>query len=236
MSTFIIDGTIGKDYWGDDDTIISAKKVRDWLSEQNGDITIEVNSGGGSVMEGITIHNLLKDYAKGTVTIVITGMAASIASYLILSGDRVKAHDNAVYMIHNVTNFAIGDHNVMRKTADVLEGLTSLLAKKYAEKTGKNQKEVLKLMNSESWFYGDEILSNGFIDEIVGTDEETTNETELLAVAKETFASTMEFVKLKSTSDENQEAVAFLAKQKPKHTHKVNALNAKLKLRIKEIK
>jgi len=230
----IIDGTIGKDYWGDDDTIISAKKVRDLLDEESGDIVIEINSAGGSVMEGITIHNLFRDYDKGSVAVVIVGMCASIATHIALAGDTVKAHDNAVFMIHNVSSWVGGDHNDMRKMANTLEGLTKLLAKTYTKKTGISEKEILKMMNDETWLYGAEIKAKGFIDAIIET-KDNSNRTELVALAQETWNSTKEFVKSKSKESEQSEAEAFLKKSLPTNENKIRSLKARLDLKLKEI-
>jgi hypothetical protein len=124
----------------------------------------------------------------------------------------------------------------MRKTADVLEGLTSLLANAYADRTKKKKKEILALMDKESWYYGEEILENGFIDEIIEMEDNSKNKKELLALAKETFSSTMDMMKIKSKENENSEALAFLKEREPKNKNRINALNAKLKLRLKEIK
>ncbi len=225
--TIVIDGTIGKDYWGDDETIISASKVRNQLKEATGDITVEINSPGGSVMEGITIFNLLRDYDKGKVNVVITGMCASIATYISLAGDSVEVHDNSVYMIHNVSSFVVGDHHEMRKVADTVEGLTLLIAQKYVQKSKKSKSEILELLNQESWYYGKEIVQNGFADTLIES-QDASNRAELVALAKETFSSAMEIVQNKTQSDEQQEAVAFLEQHKPKN-RAIDMLNLKIK-------
>jgi len=231
----IIDGTIGKDYWGDDDTIVSAQKVRDKLSEESGDIVVEINSAGGSVMEGITIHNLLRDYDKGSVEVVIVGMCASIATHIALAGDTVKAHDNSVFMIHNVSSWVGGDHNDMRKMANTVEGLSKLLAKTYVKRTGIAEKEMLKMMNEETWLYGEEIKAKGFIDAIIETDDNSTNNrAELVALAQETWNSTEEFVKAKTKESEAREAEAFLKKSLPDNAGAIRSLKAKLTLLNKE--
>jgi len=230
--TITIDGTIGKDYWGDDDTIISASKVRDQLknAKPNEDITVEINSPGGSVMEGITIFNLFRDYTAGSINIKIVGLCASIATYISLSADKIEAYDNAVYMIHNVSSFAIGDHHEMRKVADTVEGLSSLIATKYAQKTKKTKKEIIALMNKESWYYGEELLSEGFVDTILtSTDDSTTNRSELLALAKESFATSMDIVRRSTKDEEYQEAVAFLNEANTPPRGNINALNYRLK-------
>ncbi|UXC30646.1 ATP-dependent Clp protease proteolytic subunit [Aliarcobacter butzleri] len=72
---------------------------------------------------------------------------------MVLSGDELKVYDNATYMIHNAWTFAAGDANKLKKTAEILDGLSSIMAKKYAEKTGKTIEEIKNMMDKESYFY-----------------------------------------------------------------------------------
>jgi hypothetical protein len=74
-------------------------------------------------------------------------------------------------MIHNAWGGAIGDYRDMKKASEIMEGITDLLGKAYSNKTGKEQKEVRKLMDEESWYFGNEIMESGFVDEMVKTPE-----------------------------------------------------------------
>ena len=174
-----IDQEIG--YWG-----ISASQIKRELKEASGDIKIEINSPGGSVIEGIAIYNAIKDYDKGNVEIVIIGLAASMASYIALAGDKITAYDNAIYMIHNAWGIAIGDYREMEKRSKVLNGMSGILRKSYINKTNKSEKDITKAMDDETYYIGQEMLDNGFIDEIISTDNEKDNDT-ALALAKEQF-------------------------------------------------
>lgn len=172
MPKLVIDGVIGWD--------ITANFVREFLNKnENKDITVEISSPGGLVFEGITIYNLLKAH-KGKVTTHNISLAASMASVIALSGDVVKANDNAAFMIHNAMSFAIGDHNEMRKTADLIEALTNLVSEIYVAKTGKSSEEIHELMNNETWLFGDEIKEAGFADEIIKSEKKKDKQTALL--------------------------------------------------------
>jgi len=204
MNEIIIDGEIGN--WG-----VTADDVIYQLSKMNGDVTVKINSAGGSVFEGITIFNAINTYSKGKIEVIITGLAASIASYIALAGDTVKAYDNATYMIHNAWTFTYGDHRELRKTADILEGLTSLLTKKYVSKTGKTIEDITILLDNESYFFGSEILEAGFVDEIISTEKDTTKP-EALALSQENFKACCKNASNNFTSDEFVQAVAKLTK------------------------
>ncbi|WP_432631791.1 head maturation protease, ClpP-related [Brachyspira sp.] len=175
----VIEGIIGWDFTPHD--------FRKKTENMQGDLKIEIASPGGFVYDGIEIFNLIRDYSnkKGQVEIIINGLCASISSYIALAGNKLIAYDNAVYMIHNVYCTTVGDYRELNKQAKELEAITNLLAKIYANKTNLDIKEIRKLMDEESFYYGEEILNNGYADEIVKAENgETSNKDEAYLVAK----------------------------------------------------
>jgi len=163
----LIEGIIGYD--------INENQIRAQLEEANGEpIDLEINTPGGFVFNGITIFNLIKNYSqnKNNITATITGLAASMGSYIALAANKVIAYDNAIYMIHNVQSIAIGDYRELQKEAKEIESLTNLLANAYVSKTGKTKKEIRKMMDDESFFHGQEMKDAGFVDEIIKTTSE----------------------------------------------------------------
>jgi ATP-dependent protease ClpP protease subunit len=174
MIVIPIDGVIGWD--------VTGQGIRNALDEANGaDIKVEISTVGGSVLEGLLISNLLKNYT-GHVHTHIMSHAASMGSRIALSGDRITAEPDAIFMIHNVRGSADGDHRELRARSDVFEGLTRLLAQTYADRTGMSIKEVRALMDSEKFFFGAEMLDAGFVDEIVG--EGATAKADAVALAQ----------------------------------------------------
>lgn len=172
MKVISISGVIGWEIFADE--------IRKQLNEAAGeDVRVEISSPGGFVFEGLAIFNLIRNYA-GNVTTHLMGLAASMASYIALAGKRVTAEDNAVYMIHNVSALAAGDHKEMRKTADTIDKLSGLLAKQYAKKTGKGIDAIRKMMDDETYLYGDEMKKAGFVDEIIGSEKEKDRDTDVL--------------------------------------------------------
>jgi ATP-dependent Clp endopeptidase proteolytic subunit ClpP len=155
---------------------ITAKKVREELAAAKGkDVEFHVNSPGGFVSEGIEIFNVIRGY-KGHTTAVITGVAASMASYFILACNKVVAYDNTIYMIHNPWTLAIGDYNDMGKAFEMLKSMATLIAKEYAKKTGAIIDKMQDFMDAETYFFGDEMKSEGFIDEILDAPEDSEND------------------------------------------------------------
>ena len=204
MNEFLIVGELGS--WG-----MSSSTVREYLNSITGDVKVILDSPGGSVFEGISIHNAFKEYDKGTVTMVMGSLVASITTYIAMAGDKIVAHDNSTFMIHNAWTFTYGDENELRKVADVLAGLSSLIAKKYISKTGKSKELIKQAMDKESYFFGNEILDFGFCDEIISTENQNTKD-ESLALARESFKACCKTASEKFSTDEFVQAVAKLTK------------------------
>lgn len=217
MTLIKITGEIGWD--------VSARRVRDELEQADGDITVEINSPGGYVYEGISIFNALKAYDKGNVEVVIAGLAASMASYIALAGDRIKAYDNAVYMIHNAWGVAIGDFREMKRRSLVLEGMSNILKSAYSAKSGKSESDITAAMNEETFYFGNEILANGFIDEIIPTNGGTDDD-EAKALAGEAFKMCVQ--KMKDEGKEDFEQIAASLKD----ISGVNPASAKIENKI----
>lgn len=165
-----IEGVIGS--WEADPSQIVEK-----IKSSSGDLEISLASVGGSVIGGIAIANAIRDYSSGKVTVIVDSVSASIASYFMMFADVVKVHDNSTVMIHNASLPAYGDYNELRKRADVSEGLSNIISDAYVRKTGRTKNEIKSLMNEETYFYGEEIVSNGFADEVLSTEGEKDKST-----------------------------------------------------------
>lgn len=140
------------------------------IEKANGeDLEVEINSGGGSVFAGSEIYTALKSY-KGNVTIKIVGLAASAASVIAMAGKKVTMSPTAQMMIHNVSSCAEGDYREMEHTAEILKNANNTIANAYRLKTGKEQDELLSLMNKETWMTAQKAKELGFIDEVMFED------------------------------------------------------------------
>lgn len=158
---------IGFDPWGGGG--LTAKALAEQLRDLGArPLTVRVNSPGGDVFDGMTIFNLLRDY-KGAVTMVIDGLAASIASVIVQAADpkELRIADNAMMMIHDAWGFAIGNSAEMLEVAALLEKLDGQIADVYATRSGKKAKEFRKLMDAETWFTGEEAIAAGLADAVI---------------------------------------------------------------------
>tara|TARA_R100000306_G_scaffold62126_1_gene67141 strand:- start:2528 stop:3529 length:1002 start_codon:yes stop_codon:yes gene_type:complete len=145
---------------------VSAKDfVNDLKLLKGRDIYLHINCVGGEVFDGMAIYNTLKKY-KGKVTAYIEGIAASMGSIIPLAADEIIMSENSLYMIHNAWGGAMGEADDMRKTATLLDKLSSEIANIYTKKTGLPLSQIEDMMDEETWFNSEEALEYGFIDRI----------------------------------------------------------------------
>lgn len=130
----------------------------------DGVLDVFINSGGGSVFDGAEIYSELRSF-PGPVYIHVTGLAASAASVIACAGPS-DISPAGMLMIHNCSGSAFGDYHDMAKSAEILQKVNCAIAEAYAEKTGKDGMELLKLMDRETWMTAAEAVENGFIDAV----------------------------------------------------------------------
>jgi ATP-dependent Clp endopeptidase proteolytic subunit ClpP len=133
-------------------------------------LEIEINSPGGSVFDGYTIFREIKSLRDRGVTVnaTITGMAASMASVICMACDKVSMVKHGRMMIHDASSGTHGNAEQLRKTADLLDGISDNIADIYADKTGMDKEEIREMMKQETWMNAKESIANGFIDEVIG--------------------------------------------------------------------
>lgn len=154
-------GGIGDKF--DEDGVTAVSFVRALRDADGEDVTIHINSSGGSVFDANTMAEALRGY-KGHTTASIEGLAASAASYFALTADDVVINPSALMMIHNPWDFAVGDAEDMRKKADMLDKARSTISAQYARKTGRTVDEIEGLMDAETWFTAQEAVEFGLVD------------------------------------------------------------------------
>lgn len=159
-----LSGNVRKKYWSDDD-VINAKDVRETLDAVSEDIVIKLNSPGGDVFEGIEIYNYLKDHPSN-VTVEVTGVAASAATFIVAGADEVIMNIGTSLMIHEASTFAWGNKSDIQKTLNALETIDDSILSIYSEKTGQSNEQLEEWMNEEKWFTADEAVEFGFADSV----------------------------------------------------------------------
>ena len=132
--------------------------------DQGKPVHFHINSKGGDVGLALGIYNAMRRRASD-ITTHNDGYALSSASILMLGGSKAVSPDSSVWMIHRASAGTYGNAKDKAKDAEMLETHDKAIAGIYAAKTGKSQKEMMDLMDSEKWMTGKEARDLGFADE-----------------------------------------------------------------------
>jgi ATP-dependent protease ClpP protease subunit len=145
----------------------SAKAFRDALAQHPNakEITVYINSLGGSVMEGIAIYNQLKRHPAHK-TVRVDGFACSIASVIAMAGDTVIMPKNTVMMVHNAWTIAMGNSRELHKAADDLEVINQASRQAYLEKAGDKltEEKLTELLDGETYLTAAQCIELGLAD------------------------------------------------------------------------
>jgi ATP-dependent Clp protease protease subunit len=129
------------------------------------ELTVRINSPGGSVFDGVAIYNALKRH-DAAITVWIDGIAASIASMIAMAGDEVVMPENAMLMLHDPSGLVMGNASDMRGMAEALDRMKAGMVAAYRDKPGRDDAEIEALMRDETWLSAEEALGLGLADRI----------------------------------------------------------------------
>lgn len=159
---------IGADYWGEG---VTASRIAGALRSLNGaDVTVNLNSPGGDMFEGLAIYNLLREY-EGKVTVKVLGLAASAASIIAMAGDDIQIGRGAFLMIHNCWVYAMGNRHDLAQIASDMEPFDKAMGDIYSVRTGLSKVEVAAMMDEETYIGGSDAVEKGFADRLLSADE-----------------------------------------------------------------
>jgi ATP-dependent protease ClpP protease subunit len=213
----VLYGDVGLSMFGDGFT---ARDVLEALAEHgDGPIDVRINSGGGSVFEGVAIYNTLIAH-PGTLTVYVDGIAASAASVIALAGKR-EGHElvirpGAQLMIHNpMADTFAGTAEDHESNAALLTQLEETVAGIYAAHTGGSVKEIRELMDSETWLTAEDAVELGFAtrvasitDGVPEKDRKMADETDVTEHEEATMAGTVQPVMEADEEEKDEEMSA----------------------------
>ena len=137
-------------------------------SQSNDEISIYINSPGGSITAGMAIYDTM-NFAKSPISTICVGMAASMASVLLACGDKGKRYilPNSEVMIHQPLGGVNGQATEIKIVADRILYLRGKLNKLLADKTGQNIKRIEKDTERDYYLTANEALDYGLVDKIL---------------------------------------------------------------------
>ena len=132
------------------------------------DISLYINSPGGSVSAGLGIYDTVKKL-KCDVSTICVGQAASMGAFLLAAGTKGKryAQENSQIMIHQVMSAATGQATDIVVESRHLQRLKERFNTILAANTGHTPAEIERDTDRNNWMFADEALRYGIIDHVI---------------------------------------------------------------------
>lgn len=136
--------------------------------KNNAEITIYMDSPGGSVSAGLAIYDVMKAVTCPIRTVCV-GMAASMAAVLFSSGDTRQIMRHAEVMIHDplASGGISGSALTVQDKSDRLMQMRKNLAHILAENTGKTMKQIYRVTAKDTYFEAEKAVEFGLADTII---------------------------------------------------------------------
>ena len=137
-------------------------------SVNDDDISIYINSPGGSITAGMAIYDTM-NYIKSDVNTICIGIAASMAAFLLASGEKGKRFclPNSEVMIHQPLGGVSGQATEIKIAAERILKIKKKLNTIKKKKTGKNLNQIELDTERDNFMSSDEALEYGLIDKII---------------------------------------------------------------------
>jgi ATP-dependent Clp protease protease subunit len=136
--------------------------------DKSKDISIYINSPGGSVTAGLAIYDTMQ-FIKPDVSTICVGMAASMGAFLLSSGQKGKRYclPNSEVMIHQVLGGAQGQATDIEIQAREILALRARLNDIYVQHTGQKLAAVEEALERDTYLTPEEAKKFGLIDQVV---------------------------------------------------------------------
>lgn len=139
-------------------------------NQNNEDIYLYINSPGGSITSGMSIYDTM-NFIKSNVITIGLGMCASMAAFILASGNKRYSLPNTEIMIHQPLGGAQGQATDIKIAAERIIKLKNKLNKILASKTNQNIEKIQIDTERDNYFDAYEALEYGLIDAIIEKNE-----------------------------------------------------------------
>lgn len=140
--------------------------------DNNKPIYLYINSAGGSVISGLSIYDTMQ-HIKSPVITINTGVAASMASFLLAAGEKGKriALPHSRVMIHQAMGGAQGQAEDIKVEAKQILQIHDNIVRMYARMTGKDEDTIRKDLMRDNFMSAEEAKEYGLIDQVIQLNE-----------------------------------------------------------------
>lgn len=149
--------------------LIKQVKYLDSRDDAGEEITLFINSPGGSVISGLALYDVLTA-SKSPIRTVCIGDASSMGAILFLAGEKREMLPHTRLMIHDPSfgSMDVGGKkpHELRQEVESLERVKSVLAEIISAKTGKTSEEICKITANDTYFTAEEAMAFGLATDI----------------------------------------------------------------------
>lgn len=144
-------------------------------SVSNEDITIMINSPGGHVESGDSIHDMIK-FVTSNVIIIGTGYVASAGTHIYLAAEKRNRYalPNTRFMIHQPSGGSQGQVSDILIQMEEISKMKRRIAKVISDATGQNIDKVLEDIDRDHWMTAQEAVDYGIVNEIIESQQQLT--------------------------------------------------------------
>lgn len=137
-------------------------------SLNNEDISIYINSPGGSITSGMAIYDTM-NFVKSDISTICIGMSASMAAFILACGTKGKRYilPNSEVMIHQPLGGTQGQATDIKIATDRIMKLKNRLNSILAKQTGKSLKKITNDTERDNFMNSNEALKYGLVDKII---------------------------------------------------------------------
>ncbi len=159
---------LGGEVTDDEANLIVAQFLFLEAEDPDKDISLYINSPGGSVTAGMAIYDTMQ-YIKCDVSTICIGMAASMGAFLLAAGakGKRKALPNAEIMIHQPSGGARGQTTDVQIQAERLIAIKKSLNQILSDRTGQPLEKVTHDTERDNFMTAEQALAYGLVDQII---------------------------------------------------------------------
>lgn len=161
----LIYGPIGDYFWGEG--VTAASVVEQLAGTTASVINVRINSDGGVVTDGLAIYNALKQH-PATINMTVDGVAASIASLILMAGSTRRMHENTMLMLHGPQGGGWGFAGDLRERADQIDVYGRQMLVTYSGRA-KSPADIETMLTDrkDHWLTASEALALGLVSEVI---------------------------------------------------------------------
>ena len=167
VEIYLFGDVVDEQWWSDETSPKSVVDAIKGLDTQ--EISVYIDSYGGSVAAGWGIYNALRQHPAKVKTYGV-GFVASAALYPFLAGDERYASTLSAYYMHEVLTGVTGYADDLRKAADEIAAMTEIGINAFVERAGMTREKAQELMRAETWLTPESALELGIATALIKDD------------------------------------------------------------------